>query len=83
MNIPLPTSIESQITREEAALHLAIGLFADEKLTLGQAAAVAGISQPAFLHELGNRKIQVHYGLTELEQDIATVKSLSASALPR
>lgn len=77
MNIPLPTSIESQITREEAALHLAIGLFADEKLTLGQAASIAGVSQPLFLRELGKRKIQVHYGLTELEQDIATVKSLS------
>jgi len=82
MNITLPAELEGQISREEAALHLAIGLFADEKLTLGQAAAVAGISQPAFLHELGSRKIQIHYGLTELEQDIATVKSFSASTHP-
>jgi len=80
MNIMLPAELESQISPEEAALHLALGLFADEKVTLGQAAAVAGISQPAFLQELGKRKIPVHYGVEELEQDIATVKRMMGSA---
>lgn len=73
MNITLLPELESRISPEEAALHLALGLFADDKVTLGQATAVAGISQPAFLHELGKRKIPVHYGSEELEQDIATV----------
>ena len=77
MNITLPAELECRISREEAALHLAIGLFADDKVTLGQAAAIAGIPQPGFLHELGRRKIPVHYGAEELEQDIATVKSMS------
>lgn len=79
MTITLPPDLEKQISQEEAALHLAIGLFADDKLTLGQAAAVAGISQPAFMQELGKRKIPLHYGIEELEQDIATVRKLADS----
>jgi predicted HTH domain antitoxin len=71
--------LEKQISLEEAALHLAIGLFADDKVTLGQAASIAGISQPAFMHELGKRNIPLHYGMEELEQDIVTVKNLANS----
>jgi predicted HTH domain antitoxin len=73
MNISLPTEFEGRISSQEAALHLALGLFADDKVTLGQAAAIAGISQPAFLQELGRRRIPVHYGMDELEHDIAVV----------
>jgi predicted HTH domain antitoxin len=58
---------------------LAIGLFADDKVTLGQAAAIADISQPEFLKELGKRSIPIHYGLDELEQDIATVRKLAGN----
>ena len=36
MTITLPAELENQITPQEAALHLAIGLFADERVTLGQ-----------------------------------------------
>ena len=77
MTIPLPAELEQQISPAEAALHLAVGLFADDRVTLGQAAAIAGISQPAFLGELGKRRIPIHYGAQELEQDIATVKELA------
>jgi predicted HTH domain antitoxin len=79
MTITLPPELEKQISTSEAALHLAIGLFADERVTLGQAASIAGISQAAFLHELGKRKIPIHYGLEDLEQDIATVKRLAGT----
>ena len=80
MNIPIPVELEDRISTEEAALHLAIGLFRDDKVTLGQAAAVAGISQPNFLQELGKRKIPVHYGVEDLDEDIASVKSMTSGA---
>jgi predicted HTH domain antitoxin len=80
MTIPLPPELEKQISPQEAALHLAIGLFADDKVTLGQAAAIAGISQPSFMHELGKRKIPMHYGTEELRQDIATVRKMAANS---
>jgi len=79
MTITLPPELEKQISPAEAALHLAIGLFADDKVTLGQAATIAGISQPALLQELGKRKIPLHYGAEDLEQDIATVNKLANS----
>jgi len=77
MTITLPAEIEKQITPEEAALHVAAGLFADEKITLSQGATIAGMSQAAFLKELGKRKIPMHYGVDELEQDMATVRKLT------
>ena len=69
MTITLPAELEKQISPQEAALHLAIGLFADDKVTLGQAAAIAGLPQPSFLQELGKRRIPIHYGVEELEQE--------------
>lgn len=78
MTITLPAELENQISPAEAALHVAIGLFADDRITLGQASKIAGIPQPAFLHELGKRNIPIHYGAAELEQDIATVGRLNA-----
>ena len=80
MTITLPAELENRISPEEAALHLAIGLFADDKVTLGQAAAIAGLSQPAFLHELGKRRIPIHYGAAELEQDIVTVRKMAGNS---
>ena len=74
MIIPLPEPVESRLTAEDAALHLALGLFADRRITLGQAASVAGISQSEFLRELGRRRISVHYDESDALADIATAQ---------
>ena len=73
MNVSLPEEIERQFTPDEIRLHLALGLFLDERVTLGQGAAVAGLSQSEFLRELGKRRIPVHYDEADLLADIATV----------
>jgi len=70
--------METRLTPPEAALHLAIGLFVTEEATLGQAAEVAGLSQAAFLRELGRRRISLHYGLEELAEDLKMVSTFSA-----
>ena len=80
MNITLPDELEGRISSADAALHLAIGLFSDDKITLGQAAAIAGLPQGVLLQELGKRKIPVHYGLPELDEDIATVNRIMGTA---
>jgi predicted HTH domain antitoxin len=74
MNVSLPEEMERQFTPDEIRLHLAFGLFLDERVTLGQGAAIAGLSQSEFLHELGKRKIPVHYDEADLLADIATVE---------
>ncbi len=64
------------LTPAEAKKELAIVLFQQERLTLGQASHFAGTSQQEFLHFLAERHIPLHYGVADFEQDIATLKSL-------
>ena len=71
--------MEARLTPESTVLHLAIGLFVTEEMTLGQAAEVAGLSQTVFLRELGTRRIPLHYGSDELAEDLKSVDSLSKS----
>jgi predicted HTH domain antitoxin len=77
VQLTLPERFETSLSPATAALHLAIGLFVAEEATLGQAAEVAGLSQAAFLKELGQRRIPIHYGMDELAQDLRVVESLS------
>jgi predicted HTH domain antitoxin len=77
MELTLPKSLDERLTPSDVALHLAIGLFVSEEATLGQAAATAGLSQTAFLRELGRRKIAIHYGHEELQSDLQVVESLA------
>jgi predicted HTH domain antitoxin len=64
------------LSREEALRDLAIGLYVDDKVTLGQAAEIAGLSEPEFLKELGKRRVPVHYDLEDLEADVKVVRDL-------
>jgi predicted HTH domain antitoxin len=75
MQLTLPESVEATLSPQAAALHLAVGLFVSEEVGLGQAAEIAGISQAAFLKELGARRISIHYGRVELEEDLRVVES--------
>jgi predicted HTH domain antitoxin len=77
MHLSIPPEIESQLSTADAALHLAIGLYVDNRVTLGQGAAVAGISTSGFLSELGTRRIPIHYDVEDALADIATVAKLA------
>jgi len=79
MVITLPSEIEDQFSEPDVALHLAIGLHVDDRVTLGQAAAIAGLSVPAFLAELGKRGLPVHYTLQDAQADILTVQRMAKS----
>jgi predicted HTH domain antitoxin len=77
VQLTLPDSVEAMLSPQLVALHLAIGLFVTEEVTLGQAAEIAGISQTAFLKELRVRRIPIHYGRAELEEDLRVIESLA------
>jgi predicted HTH domain antitoxin len=74
MPVVLPEEIERQFTSEDLRLHLALGMFLDRRATLGQCAAIAGLSQSEFLHELGTRRIPVHYDEADAAADVAAVE---------
>jgi predicted HTH domain antitoxin len=63
------------LTEAEARLALAVGLFAEERLTLAQAAQFAGFDFLGFQRELALRQIPVHYGSREFAEDLADLIS--------
>jgi predicted HTH domain antitoxin len=64
------------LSEAEARLALALELFRQERLTLGQASRVAGIPQAEMLAELGRHEIPIHYGVDELNEDLRTIQKL-------
>ena len=77
MQLTVPDEVARGLSEKDAALHLGIGLFVAEEATLGQAARISGVSQGDFLRALGRRKIPVHYGFEELQEDLAAVRALA------
>ncbi len=66
----------SGLTPEEIRLRLAILLFQEEKMTLGQASKLAGLHQIQFQRELARRDIPIHYGMEEFKRDLETIKRI-------
>jgi predicted HTH domain antitoxin len=64
------------VTPGRLKVEAAVGLYASEDVTLGQAAQIAGINQTEFLHELGRRGICIHYDVAEFESDLRTLEKL-------
>jgi predicted HTH domain antitoxin len=77
MIVPLPADLEAQFTPEDIRLQLAVGMFIDRRVTLGQGALIAGLSQSVFLHELGRRRIPVHYDDADVREDIEAARHWS------
>jgi len=77
MIVPLPADLEAQFTPAEMRLQLAVGMFIDQRVSLGQGAVIAGSSQSQFLHELGRRQIPVHYDDADVGEDIEAARRWS------
>lgn len=78
MSVVIPDEIV-QATRMSAAelrQEIAILLFQKEKLTLGQASHLAGMSQLQFQYLLASRQIPIHYDVVEFEEDLKTLREM-------
>jgi predicted HTH domain antitoxin len=62
-----------QVSEHDALVDIAIGLYKREQVSLGRAAEIANLSSPAFLGELGRRKIPINYGVDDLRQDLSSL----------
>ncbi len=79
MQINVPDALAARLamlTEEEARRAFALGLFVEEFLTLAQAARLADLNRLAFQRLLASHDIPIHYGVEELEQDLATIREL-------
>ena len=66
----------AHLTEPELRRELAVALFREERLTLGQASRLAEMSQGAFQSLLADRQIPIHYGIEEFREDLRTVDAL-------
>ncbi len=64
----------ARLTEAQVRLTVALSLFAEERLTLAQAARLAGTNRLAFQRELAERHIPLHYGMEELASDVAVLR---------
>jgi predicted HTH domain antitoxin len=66
----------AHLSEAEMRRELAVALFREERLTLGQASRVAQMDQFSFQSLLADREIPIHYGIEEFREDVRTVDEL-------
>jgi predicted HTH domain antitoxin len=78
MSVVIPDEILRATGMSEAELlqEVAVLLFQKEKLTLGQASQLAGMSQLQFQHLLASRQIPIHHDVAEFEDDLRMLRDL-------
>jgi predicted HTH domain antitoxin len=78
MQFTIPDEIlaASHITELELKQELALTLFQQERLTLGRASSLAGLSQREFQRLLAERRIPIHYGVEDFKQDLETLRQM-------
>lgn len=78
MSLVIPDEIllTVRMSAAELAQEIAILLFRQEKLTLGQASRLAQMSQLQFQFLLASRQIPVHYDVADFEADLRTLQEL-------
>ena len=76
MSLFIPDEFLEMAHISEAALKLeiAILLFQQEKITLGTACQFTGMNQLELQRILGSRKIPIHYGVEDFQQDLRTLE---------
>lgn len=78
MPVAIPDEVleAARMTEEEMRQEFAVFLFQQEKLTLAQASRFAGMTPLEFQHLLASRRIPLHYGIEDLDEDLETLRGL-------
>jgi predicted HTH domain antitoxin len=78
MNVVIPDDIlaASDLTEEDLKLELAIVLYKRAKISAGKACEWLGMNLIEFRRILSDRDIPINYALTDLQDDIETLRSL-------
>ena len=76
MTVTIPDDLigNMQLNEQDVLVDIAIGLYKREQVSLGRAAEIANMSSPAFLDELGRRKIPINYDINDLHADLASLR---------
>jgi len=74
--IPDDIMMATRMTEGEMMQEIAVMLFAREKLTIGQASHLAGMTLIQFQHLLASRKIPVHYDVADFEEGFRNLREV-------
>lgn len=66
------------LSDQELRVELAVRLYEDGKITVGQGGTMTGLGSIRFQKELGKRKIAWHYDVEDYEADLETLRRLSS-----
>ncbi len=64
----------AHLSEAEVKRELAVTLFHQDRLTLGQASRLAEMSQLRFQAVLADRRIPIHYGVEEFREDLQVLQ---------
>ncbi len=67
---------ELRISPSELMTDLAVYLYDKEKLSMGQAKKLAGLTQIEFQKEMSKRGVFIKYDIEDLEKDLKTLNHL-------
>ncbi len=75
MELNIPKALVNDLSEDELKLYLAIILYKERKLSVGQAAKLAGLSLRDFMYELGKHKESfTNISAEELEEELRRIK---------
>jgi predicted HTH domain antitoxin len=76
IKVPQDVLDSARLTVAEVKLELAVHLYAQGRLAVGKARELAGMSLWEFRQLLASRRIAPHYDERDLDDDVATLRSL-------
>jgi predicted HTH domain antitoxin len=76
LEIPQDILDAARLTPRQLQVEIAIHLYAQRRLSIGKARELAGMSLWEFRQLLASRHIAPHYDVVDLEEDVATLRSL-------
>ena len=75
LELKIPKALVDDLSENELKLYLAIMLYKERKISVGQAAKLAGLSLRDFMYELGKHKESfTNVSAEELEEELGRVK---------
>ena len=68
--------LASGLTEAELRVEIAVLLYAQDRISLGKAAELAGVSLQAMMHALAEHDVVLNYSVDDFERDLATIEKL-------
>jgi len=76
LEIPRDVLDSARLTAPELKVELAVYLYTQGRLSIGKARELAGMALWEFRQLLAARRISPHYDVTDLDEDIATLREI-------